>query len=168
MSLVRWTSQNCAFEHVNARISELNFNLCNRAIQVDGAAGVAQNHRLKAKPPRIERGIADAEIVGQSNKKAAPEPALAQIAGQAGVRGAVVLKKRGVGIDLRAKSFAQNQLGLRQIECSVERGSGSALHAVRGPQSLRAVVQLNRIVRLFAGMRRRERSVICRMPVLRK
>ena len=85
----------------------------NRAVEIDGAAGIAQHEGRQAEAARIERRVAHAIVVGQPSQKDALEPALAQIAGEAGRRCAVVLKKRRIGIDLRAKAFAQDQLGLR-------------------------------------------------------
>ena len=85
------------------------------AIEVDGAAGVAQDERVEAEAARVESGVADAIVVGKAGKEDAREAALAQIAGKASGRGAVVLKECRIGINLRAEAFAQDQLGSREL-----------------------------------------------------
>ena len=139
-----------------------------RAIQVDGAAGVAHNHGREAQPSCVERGVAHAIVVGKPGKEHTRQPALAQIAGQAGWREPVVLIERGIGIDLRLESLAQDQLRLRQVKTGVKIRAWLPLHAMRRPQRLLAVGKLDRFKGLFAGVRGRERSMICRMPVLRE
>jgi hypothetical protein len=57
---------------------------------------------------------------------------------------------------------------VRDAEILVQVGARRALHAVIGPEDLRAVGQLRRLERLLARMRRRERDVTRRVPVLRE
>ena len=91
-----------------------------RAVEVDGAAGVAHNERGETEAARVESGVADAIVIGKAGEKDARQLALAQIAGETGRCGAVILKEGRIGIDLRAKAFAQDQLGPRELERGME------------------------------------------------
>jgi len=146
--------------------SELGFDRSNRAAEIDGAAGVAQDKRLQAETTRIESRIAHAIVVGEPGKKDPLQPAFAEIAGQACRRPAVILKKSRVGINVRAKAFAEDQLGLREMQRGVKLRSFCAPNAVRRPERLCAVGKLDGLEGLFAGMRCRERGMIGRVPVL--
>jgi hypothetical protein len=103
-----------AVHQLHPGLGELRLDAGDRAVQVDGAAGVAEHDGFEAQSPRIERRVAHAEVVRQAGEEDAGEVSLAQIAGESGGGGAVVLEERGVGIDVRPKAFAQDQLGLRQ------------------------------------------------------
>ena len=98
----------------DAGFGELRFHRGHGSVEVDGAAGVAEDEGGAAEPARVESGVGDAIVIGEAGEEDAREAALAQIAGQTGGRGAVVLKECRIGIDLRAEAFAQNQLGLRR------------------------------------------------------
>src|SRR5262249_43442251 len=60
------------------------------------------------------------------------------------------------------------QLGMRDVQVIAKSRAGGVLHAMVRPQDLRSVGDLDRLVRLPAGMRRRERQMSRRMPVLRQ
>ena len=138
------------------------------AVEVDGAAGVAQDECGKAEAARVESGVADTVVVGETGEEDASEIVLAQIVGKTSRRGAVILEEGRIGIDLRAEAFAQDQLGLRELERRMKLRAARALHAMRRPERLRAVRELDGFVGLFAGMRRGKGRMIGRMPVLSK
>ena len=108
-----------------------------------------------------------AKIGRQPAQRHPLEAALAQIAGEAGRRLAVVLAKGRVGVDRPVEALADDQLGMRDVEIGMERGARSALHAMIRPQGLRAVIELDRLERRLAGMGAGERDVSRRVPVLR-
>ena len=92
----------------------------------------------------VEGGEADAEVVGQAAEEDASEVALAEVSGEAGGGGVVVFEEGGVGVDVGAEAFAEDELGLGQMERGVEVGSLAVLDAVVGPEGLRAVVGFDR------------------------
>ena len=75
-----------------------------------------------------------------------------QYGGQAGGGGAVGFSEGGVAVHLRAAAFAQDELRLRHVQLRVQRRVRRALHAVRGPEHLGAVGQLDDVKRLAARM----------------
>ena len=77
-----------------------------RSVHVDAAAGILDHDRGEALPVRVLGRVANAEIERQAGEKHARQPALAQIAGEAGRRRLVVLEKRRIGIDGAAESLA--------------------------------------------------------------
>ena len=58
-------------------------------------------------------------------------------------------------------------VAVRQLEVLVQGGVIGALHAVIGPQDLRAVGQRRGLERLLAGMGAGKRGVARRVPILR-
>ncbi len=74
---------------------------CDGAVEVDGAAGIAEDHGGQTEAAGIEGGVADAVVVGEAGEEDAVEAAFAQISGEAGGGGAVVFKEGGVGVDGR-------------------------------------------------------------------
>ena len=80
--------------------------------------------------------------------------------------GAVVLEEGGVGVDVAAEAFAQNELGAGELKRGMEVGSASSLDAMVGPQGLRAVAEFDLLKGLFAGMCRGEGVVVGSVPVL--
>ena len=114
-------------DELNACDFELLFDLRDGAVEVEGAAGIADEDGFKAEAASVKRGVAHAVVVGQAGEKNAGEIPLVEITGQAGGSFAVILKKGGVGIDSPAESFAEDQLGLWQMETGVELGAVGAL-----------------------------------------
>src|SRR6185437_8421541 len=114
----------------------------------------------------IDSGVADAEVVGEPAEKQALKTALAQVSGEAGRGEVIVFEEGGVGIDMAAKAFAQDQLGMGNVERRVEGGAGAVLQAMLGPERLRAIERLDRIEGLLAGMRRGKGDVLGGVPVL--
>ena len=54
-------------------------------------------------------------------------------------------------------AFAQDQLGVGDLQAAVKRSAGSPLNTVVWPQDLFAVSDIDRLERLPVGMRRRKR-----------
>ena len=79
---------------------------------------------------------ADAEVKGETGEEEAGELALAQVAGETGGSGAVVFGERGVAVDVLAEAFAEDELGMGDVEAGVKRGAGGALETVIGPEVL--------------------------------
>src|SRR5207245_950470 len=94
---------------LNTGSGKIAFNGCNGAIEVDGAAGVAEDDGEKAEATGIESRVADAVVVGETSEEDAVESALAQVSGETGGCCAVVLKEGRVGVDGAAEAFAQNE-----------------------------------------------------------
>lgn len=155
-----------AVHQPNTGGSELPFDFCDGAIEVDGAAGVAKNDGGQADATRIKGGVADAIIVGETDEEDAVEAAFAKVPCEARCRGAVVLEECGVGVDGTAEAFAENQLSAGDLQCGVEVGSSGALDTVIGPQSLRAVGEFDLLEGPFAGMRGGKGVVVGGVPVL--
>ena len=125
------------------------------------------------KTAKPSRRASSAENRTQKSKarpaKNTPRPvARAQIADEAGRRGAIVFVERRIGIDRARHALAQHQRGMRNVERGVERGAVRALHAMVRPQRLRTVRRDDGLERLLARMRRREGKMPGRMPVLRQ
>jgi len=112
--------------------------------------------------PHADRGRLREEIAEGRRVEAA----CAQVAGEPGRRRPIVLAKRRIGIDARAVTLADHQLDLRDLETGMERRAFGALHAVVGPQRLRAVRHLDGLERTTAGVGAGERGVPRRVPVL--
>ncbi len=89
---------------VDAGAGELGFDCGDGAVQIDGAAGVADYDGVESFAAGVEGRVADAVIVGQAAEEDAREIAFAQVAGQAGCGGAVILEEGGVGVDLQGGS----------------------------------------------------------------
>ncbi len=64
----------------------------------------------------------------------------------------VVFEEGRVAIDFAAEAFAQDQLGVWEVEAGVEVGSAGALDAMIGPEGLGPVVDLDRFEGPLAGM----------------
>src|SRR6266436_7008728 len=93
---------------------------------------------------------------------------LAQKAGKAGRGLAVVLVEGGVGIDGRPEAFAQDELGVWNLQTVVELRAGRALNAMIRPQDLLSVVDGDGLEWTLAPVRRCKRAVAGRMPILRQ
>ena len=114
-------------------MAELGFDGGDGAVEIDGAAGVADDEGGQTEASCVESGVADAVVVSEAGEEDAVEVAFAEIAGEAGRRGAVVLKKCRVRVDGAAKAFAQDELGLREMQGGVKLGAVGTLKAVIGP-----------------------------------
>ena len=68
----------------------------------------------------------------------------------------------------REISLAQNQFRLRNIQIHPEFGATCSLHAMIRPQDLLAVIDIDEVIWLAAGMRGGEGTVSSRVPVLRE
>jgi hypothetical protein len=115
---------------------------------------------------RILAGVADAEIEGQPRDEQPTEAALPKVSGEPGLRPAVVLVERRIGIDLTMVALAQHQLRMGNLQIPAQFGALRPLNAVVRPQDLRAIGDVDRLIWLAPGMRGRERLVRRRMPVL--
>ena len=158
-----------SLDHRNPAFVELRLHRRHRTVQVDSPAGIADDERRQTQPPRVERRVAHAIVIGQPGKKDTSQPALLQITRQAGRRRAVVLKECRIGIDLRAEPLAQNQLRLRQLQLRDETPrpasparSGPAIASARR-SSAQSVSK-----GFLPGCARRKRRVTGGMPILRE
>jgi hypothetical protein len=121
---------------------------------------------LEAEGGAVDGGEADAEVVGKAAEEEAGEIALAEVAGEAGGGGVVVLEEGGVAVDVAAEAFAEDEFGLGDLEAGVELGAGGALDAVVGPEVLGAVGSLDGVEGELAGMGAGEGDVAEGVPVL--
>src|SRR5207248_2327994 len=99
---------------------------------------------------------ADAKVERQASQEQALDAAFAQVAGQAGWRGAVVLVERRVGVDRRIETFANDKPGMGNLQSAVKGRAGRALDAMVGPQHLRPIGHRDRVVGSASRMRRGE------------
>ena len=143
-------------------------HLRNGAVEVDGATGIAHNYGLEAQALCVERRVSHAKIVSQPAEEDPHEASFAQIASQAGGRGAVIFEEGGVGIDFGTETFTQNQLGLRKMQGRMKLRAWSALNAMIGPQRLRAIGHFDLLEGTLAGMRLGEGSMARAVPILGK
>jgi len=65
-------------------------------------------------------------------------------------------------------ALADQQLGFLEIQPGMERGTRGSLDAMIRPENLRPISEPDRFERLAARMRRGERGMAARMPVLRE
>ena len=137
-----------------------------RVAEVNGAAGIFYNDDFKAESFAVEGGEADAEVVGEAGEEEAREAAFAEVAGEPGGGGVVVFEEGGVGVDLAAKAFAEDEFGVGNVEGGVERGSGGALEAVVGPEGLGAVGGLDGGVGMLIDVGAGEGDMLGWVPVL--
>ena len=109
------------------------------AWQPYGATGILDDDALEVERGSVDCGVTDTEVVCESTYEQPLEGALAEIARETGRRGVVVLEEGRVGIDVAAETFADNELGVWQLEPGVKIGSGSCLDAVIRPERLGSV-----------------------------
>jgi hypothetical protein len=93
------------------------------------------------------------------------QAAFAQIACKTGRGEVVVLEEGGVGVDVAAKAFAEDQLGVGNVEGRMKGSAGGVLHAVFRPERLRAMRGLDGLEGLLM-VRGGEGDVLGGMPVL--
>jgi len=105
----------CAVDDGNSRLGEVGVHLGHRSVEVDGAAGIAEDDGVEAESASVEGRVADAEVIGKPDEEDARQIPLLQVASEAGGRPAIILKERRVGIDGRPEPLAQNHLGLRKM-----------------------------------------------------
>jgi hypothetical protein len=104
--------------------------------KVYGAGGVFDDSDVEAEMLAVDGGVADAEVVGEAAEEEALQAALAEVASEAGGGEMVVLEEGGVGVDVGAETFSEDELGLRDFERGVEICAGRVLEAVIGPEGL--------------------------------
>src|SRR5262245_10238092 len=139
-----------------------------RAVDVDAAARVLDHDHGKVLAARVLGRVAHTEIEREARGEDAAEAPLAQITGKAGRGLAVVLVEGGVGIDGRPEAFAQNELGVRNLQSVVELRARGALNAVIRPQDLLSIVDGDGLEWTLAPVRRCKRAVAGGMPILRQ
>lgn len=127
-----------------------------RTIQIDGTAGVSKDKGRQAQTSRIQRRVPHAKVIGQTGKKDTAQTAIAQVAGEAGRSGVVILKKCRIGVDLAAEALAEDELGPQRIEIWMELRTSAALQAVIRPEGLRAVGHFDLLKRFPVSVRGRE------------
>ena len=125
--------------------------------------------RLKSKPPRIERRVSDAVIVGQPRKKDPRQPALPSDTRPSPV-GVVRSFSKNAEYESMcgAKALAQNQLRLRKMKRRMKLRAPCPLNAVIGPKRLRPIGNLDRIEMPLSLVHAGKGMVSRRMPVLGK
>src|ERR1700722_12751473 len=94
-----------------------------RTVEIDAAAGIRDDDDPKPFAGGVLGRIAHAEIEGEASEECAQEATLAQIAGKAGRRRAVVFVECRVGIDRLAEALAHHQRGMGDIERKMEIGA---------------------------------------------
>src|SRR5262249_10457366 len=119
-----------------------------------GGARTRDHARGNPRGGRVLGQRAYEEIEREPRHEDSSQAPLAQITGKAGGGLAVVLVKGGVGIDLRAETLAQNELGVRNLQVIVELRTGGVLNAMIRPQDLLSVVDRDGLERTFVAMRR--------------
>jgi len=82
--------QLAAVDERDAGFGEFGLDVVDGAVEIDGAAGVADDNRVEAQAAGVEGRVADTEVVGEAGEKDAGESALVEVAGEAGGGGAVV------------------------------------------------------------------------------
>jgi hypothetical protein len=134
--------------------------------EVDGAGEVFEDVAFETEGGAVDGGEADAKVVGEAAEEEASEAALAKVAGEAGGRGVVVFEEGGVAVDVLAEAFAEDELGLRDLDAGVDLGAGCVLDAVVGPEVLGAVRDLDGLEGALAGVGAGEGDVAGGVPVL--
>ena len=97
----------------------------------------------------VEGGVADAEVVGEAAEEETCDVAFAEIASEAGRGGVVVFEEGGVGVDVAAEAFAEDEFGVGDVESGMEGCAVGVLEDVFGPESLRSVGGFDGFERLF-------------------
>lgn len=107
--------------------------------EVDGSGKVFENDGWEAELGGGYGGGTDAEVEGEPGEEESVKLALAEIAGESGGGGAVVLGEGGVAVNVAAEAFTEDELGVRDVDVGMEIGASSALDTVIGPEGLGAV-----------------------------
>jgi hypothetical protein len=92
--------------------------------------------------------------------------AFAEIAGQAGWSDAIVFGERGVTVDGAPKAFAQDQLGVGNVEIGMKLRAGRALNTVVRPERLLVVRRVDCVGKGFEVVGAGEGDVARGVPVL--
>jgi len=135
---------------------------------IDSAAGVFNDEDFKAFFVCVQRGGSDAKIISESGDKNALHAFSAEMISKTGGGGVIVVGEGGVGIDMQLLAFANDKLGIGDVQCGVQRGACGLLHAVIGPQHLLAVGGGDAFEDGVAGVRGGEGDVSGGVPVLRE
>jgi len=131
------------------------------------AGGVFDDDGFEAKVVAVDGGVADAEVVGEAAEEEALQVALAEIAGETGGGVVIVFEEGGIAVDVAAKSFAEDEFGVGDVEGGVEGRAFGVLEVVLGPKGLGAIGNLNEFVGTFL-VRCGEGDMLRGMPVLRQ
>src|SRR5271169_938385 len=107
-----------------------------------------------------------AVIECQPAEENAAKAPLVKIARKPRARAAIVLEECRIGVDLAAKSLADDELGVGNVERWMKCRPLAPLHAMIGPKRLHAVGHSNALERLVPGVGRGEGAMIVGMPVL--
>ena len=134
--------------------------------EIDGAGEVFEDVAFEAEAGAVDGGEADAEVVGEAAEEEAGEVALAEVAGETGRCRVVIFEKGRVAVDVGAEAFAEDELGLGDLEAGVDLGAGGVLDAVVGPEVLGAVGGFDGVERALAGVGAGEGDVAEGVPVL--
>lgn len=152
---------------MNVGLGEAGVCVFDGAGEGDGAGEFFEDEAGEAEAGAVDGGEADAEVVGEAAEEEAGEVALAEVAGEAGGSGVVVLEEGGVAVDVAPETFAEDELGVGDLEAGVELGAGSALDAVVGPEGLGAVGGFDGVGEgLLAGVGAGEGDVAEGVPIL--
>src|SRR5690606_16577971 len=138
--------------------------------RIDGPGQAPDDRRLEAEIARIPGRPAHAVVAREPADEQLLDPPLAQVAGEPGRRTLAsrtpVVAEAAVRIDGGIGPLTDDRRHRLPRQAGHELGTGRALHAVIRPEHLLAAVHLDAVVGLAARMRRRERDVPARMPVL--
>src|SRR5215831_3516598 len=137
-----------------------------RAVEIDAARGILDHVGGEAELARIERRPGDAEVGGEPGHEHRGDAALLEIAREPGHGLAVGLDEGRIAVDVLVEALADDQRRRGQLEILVQGRIIGALHAVIGPQHLRAIGHRRGLERLLAGVGAGERGMARRMPVL--
>lgn len=136
-------------------------------LEVDAAAGGANQRRFKAEAGCIEGGEFDAIIRRESQHMNFRNAAFLEVIAQAGGFSPSVVEKTAVAVDARIGAFAEDGSPTILVESGDEIGSGCSLDTMSRPENLRETIKVNYVAGLVAGMIGHEAAVIGGMPILR-
>src|SRR5438445_2950144 len=123
-----------------------------RAVEIDATAGIEPDGGFEPLADGVQRRKTDAEIGRQADQGDGVDAALPEVATEAGRCRMVVLEEGRIAVDIRAKSLADNELGLGPGKAGVEIRAEAALDTMVRPQSLFAVWHLDHREGLRARM----------------
>src|SRR5690606_10987974 len=99
----------------------------------------------------------DAEVEREAGEKRTLKAELPQVAGESGLRLAIVVKERRIRIYMLVITLSEDQFSMRDIHLIAQLSSRRALNAMIRPQNLGTVEHLDYLVGLPARVRRRKR-----------
>jgi hypothetical protein len=155
-------------DSLNSRFKESLVRRFHAARQTNCPACIFDDQALEIERSTVDGRMAHAEVVCEPTDEQALQPSFANIASQSGGSGVVVLQEGRIGIDVPAKALTQNQLRMRDLKTWMKRRTRRPLHAMVGPERLRAVAGLGHLIWSAPRMCGCERDMSLRMPVLCK